>query len=266
MDGIGHHRPRNLDWKRAAALLYGDWGTSKAYVIGLALFAAGYAALPHLLAICLVTAIVGVNYIWVCRCFANGGGVYTAAGMHSRRLAMVGGLLLLADFIVTASLSCLDAFHYLGFDQVQAKKWAITAIFLTGVLNFFGPKHTGSIAIWLALPVFAVVVILIAGGLPHLKDFHPQLPTGGAATRQEARTQSGSGTPSLTPARRLPHLGATIAPAAGRQPGRVLLPGAIRHETSSRPAGRPGRPGRARVRAAAATVEAAHRRPSDRPL
>ena len=24
------NRPHNLDWKRAAALLYGDWGTSKA--------------------------------------------------------------------------------------------------------------------------------------------------------------------------------------------------------------------------------------------
>ena len=37
----GVHGPRNLDWKRAAALLYGDWGTSKAYVIGLAFLAAG---------------------------------------------------------------------------------------------------------------------------------------------------------------------------------------------------------------------------------
>jgi amino acid transporter len=62
---------------------------------------------------------------------------------------------------------------------VQAKKWAITAIFLIGSLNFFGPKHTGSIAIWLALPVFAVVVTLVVGGAPHLKDFHPQMPTGG---------------------------------------------------------------------------------------
>ena len=172
-------RPRNVGWVRAAALMYGDWGTSKAYVLGLALFAVGYAALPHLLAVCFVTAVVGINYIWVCRCFATGGGVYTAAGLHSRRLAMIGGLLLLADYIVTASLSCLDAFHYLGFDQMQAKKWAITAIFLIGVINFFGPKHTGSIAIWLALPVFAVVVILIIGGVPHLKDFHPQPPTGG---------------------------------------------------------------------------------------
>ncbi|MCX6922230.1 MAG: amino acid permease [Verrucomicrobia bacterium] len=172
-------RPRNVGWARAAALMYGDWGTSKAYVMGLALFAVGYAALPHLLAVCFVTAVVGINYIWVCRCFATGGGVYAAAGMHSRRLAMVGGLLLLADYIVTASLSCLDAFHYLGFDQMQAKKWAIGAIFMVGVINFFGPKHTGSIAIWLALPVFSVVVILIVGGVPHLKEFHPQAPTGG---------------------------------------------------------------------------------------
>ena len=172
-------RPRNVGWVRAAALLYGDWGTSKAYVIGLALFAVGYAALPHLLAVCFVTAVVGINYVWVCRCFATGGGVYAAAGLHSRRLAMVGGLLLLADYIVTASLSCLDAFHYLGFDQVQAKRWAITAIFLIGTLNFFGPKHTGSIAIWLAVPVFVVVVALIVGGVPHLKNFHPQVPTGG---------------------------------------------------------------------------------------
>ena len=42
----GVHRPRNLDWKRAAALLYGDWGTSKAYVIGLAFVAAGFHHCP----------------------------------------------------------------------------------------------------------------------------------------------------------------------------------------------------------------------------
>ncbi len=172
-------RPRNIGWLRAAALLYGDWGTSKAYVLGLALAAVGYAALPHLLAVCLVTALVGINYIWICRCFSTGGGVYTAAGRISRHLAMIGGLLLLADYIVTASLSCLDAFHYLGFDDIQAKKWAITAIFFIGAVNFLGPKHTGSIAVWLAIPTVLVVGALVAAGLPHLKDFHPVMPTGG---------------------------------------------------------------------------------------
>src|SRR6476646_323341 len=58
----GVHRPRNVDWKRAAALLYGDWGTSKAYVIGLAFLAAGFSSLPIILAVCVLTGLVGINY------------------------------------------------------------------------------------------------------------------------------------------------------------------------------------------------------------
>jgi nucleotide-binding universal stress UspA family protein len=175
-------RPRNVGWVRAAALLYGDWGTSKAYVIGLAIAAVGFAALPHLLAVCALTGLVGINYIWVCKHFPNGGGVYTAAGLHSRRLATIGGLLLLADFIVTASLSCLDGFHYLGFEEsAAAKKWAITAIFVIGAINFLGPKHTGGIAVWLAVPTVVMVMMLIAGGAPQITKFHPQPPSGSIA-------------------------------------------------------------------------------------
>ncbi len=173
-------RPRNVGWVRAAALLYGDWGTSKAYFIGLGVAAIGFTALPHLLAVCLLTGLVGVNYIWVCKHFPNGGGVYTAAGLHSRRLATIGGLLLLADFIVTAALSCLDGFKYLGIENtVEAKKWAITAIFAIGAINFFGPKHTGGVAVWLAVPMLGVVALLLAGGVPHISHFHPQPPAGG---------------------------------------------------------------------------------------
>ena len=90
----GVHRPRNLDWKRAAALLYGDWGTSKAYVIGLAFLAAGFSSLPIILAVCAVTALVGINYIVICRHFPDGGGVYSSARSQGRLLAVVGALLL----------------------------------------------------------------------------------------------------------------------------------------------------------------------------
>src|SRR5581483_2358536 len=172
-------RPRNVGWLRAAALIYGDWGTSKAYVIGLALFSVGFSALPHLLAVCSVTGLVGLNYIWICKHFPSGGGVYTAAGMHSRRLAMIGGLLLLADYIVTASLSCLDGFHYLGLGHDDSKKWAITAIFAIGVINFFGPRHSGGLAVALAIPTVLIVAGLIALGVPHLNQFHPVPPSGG---------------------------------------------------------------------------------------
>src|SRR5262245_6158500 len=109
----GVHRPRNVDWKRAAALLYGDWGTSKAYVIGLAFLAAGFSSLPIILAVCAVTALVGVNYIVICRHFPDGGGVYSAARSQGRLLAVVGALLLLADLTVTAALSGWSALTYI---------------------------------------------------------------------------------------------------------------------------------------------------------
>src|SRR6059058_3068141 len=109
----GVHRPRNLDWKRAAALLYGDWGTSKAYVIGLAFVAAGFSSLPIILSVCAVTALVGVNYIVICRHFPDGGGVYSAARSQGRLLAVVGALLLLADLTVTAALSGWSGLSYI---------------------------------------------------------------------------------------------------------------------------------------------------------
>src|SRR3979409_2793141 len=101
----GVHRPRNVDWKRAAALLYGDWGTSKAYVIGLAFIAAGFSSGPIILAVCVLTAVVAYNYIIVCAHFPDGGGVYSAARQQSRFLGSPGGVLLLAEFLVTAGWS-----------------------------------------------------------------------------------------------------------------------------------------------------------------
>src|SRR6059058_1597008 len=109
----GVHRPRNLDWKRAAALLYGDWGTSKAYVIGLAFVAAGFASLPIILAVCAVTALVAINYAVICRHFPEGGGVYSASRSQGRLLAVVGALLLVADLTVTAALSGWSGLTYI---------------------------------------------------------------------------------------------------------------------------------------------------------
>src|SRR5262245_48474126 len=125
-------RPRNVDWKRAAALLYGDWGTSKAYVTGLAFAAAAYSSFWLVLGVSILTAIVGINYLWICKYFPDGGGVYTSAKHHSMKLALIGGFFLCADYIVTASLSAFDAFHYFGQDS-HARQWAICAIFIIGI-------------------------------------------------------------------------------------------------------------------------------------
>src|SRR5213082_1923452 len=159
----GVHRPRNVDWKRAAALLYGDWGTSKAYVLGLAFVAAGFASGPIILAVCLLTAIVGFNYIIVCAHFPDGGGVYSAAREQSRFLASVGAFLLIANFIVTAALSGWAAVSYLGVP---------TRYVPVAMINHFGPKHSGSVSIWLAVPAVLVVLAIIVFSAPHLTVAH----------------------------------------------------------------------------------------------
>lgn len=179
LDATGNvHRPRNVGWKRAAALLYGDWGTSKAYVIGLAFVAAGFASLPIILAVCALTGLVGINYAVICRYFPDGGGVYSAAKSQGRLLAVVGALLLVADLTVTAALSGWSALTYVsaGAEQIVWLKFlkdhislsTIVVLIFMGSINWFGPKHSGSLAIALAAPTVIIVVVLIALSIPHL--------------------------------------------------------------------------------------------------
>ena len=174
MDSIGVHRPRNVDWQRAAALLYGDWGTSKAYVIGAAFLAATYSSFPIMLAVCALTGLVGYNYIVVCKHFPDGGGVYSSARLQSRFLAVMGSLLLVADLTVTASLSGWSAMTYFQVPRDHVAVATVGLIFFVGVINYFGPKHTGSFAVWLALPTVLVVLIIIMMSLPHLTLIHLQ--------------------------------------------------------------------------------------------
>src|SRR5437868_6051314 len=174
----GVHRPRNVDWKRAAALLYGDWGTSKAYVIGLAFLAAGFSSLPIILAVCVLTGLVGINYAVICRYFPDGGGVYSAARSQGRLLAVVGALLLIADLTVTAALSGWSGLSYLisGAEDIIWLKFlkdhialcTISVLVAVGAINWFGPKHSGSLAVALAVPTFVVVIALLAISVPHL--------------------------------------------------------------------------------------------------
>jgi len=175
---IDGQRPRNVDWKRAAALLYGDWGTSKAYVIGLAFLAAQFSSLPLILAVCGLTGLVAINYAVVCRHFPDGGGVYSAARSQGRLLAVVGALLLVADLTVTAALSGWSGLSYLttGAEHYAAIKLLKDHITLATVamlvfiawINWYGPKHSGSLAVMLSVPTMVVVLILIALSIPHL--------------------------------------------------------------------------------------------------
>jgi len=168
-------RPRNLDVPRSAAILYGDWGTSKAYVVGLAFAVAGYASFWLIAAMCLLTALVGVNYMAICKHYPDGGGVYASVRHRSVMISIVGAFLLIADYIVTAAISALSAFQYIGVPYPEI--WAAGAIVFIGGLNFFGPRHTGGLAFLVSIPTVIVVVLLGAFCLPHIgtaiHNLHP---------------------------------------------------------------------------------------------
>jgi len=174
MLATGGKRPRNVDWKAAAAILYGDWGTSKAYVIGLAFAGAAYSSFWLILPMCVLTALVGTNYIVICRHYPDGGGVYASVRHRSEIISIVGAFLLIADYIVTAALSALSAFQYLQ-GVIPLPDWtlgylAAAAVIFIGCLNYFGPKHTGGLAFMVSVPTFIVVVLLAAFCLPHLHE------------------------------------------------------------------------------------------------
>lgn len=176
----GGERPRTVGPARAAAILYGDWGTSKAYVLGIAFAIAGYSSFPILAAMGVLTALVGLNYYWVCKFHPDGGGVYSAVRGRSRMIACVGALLLIADYLVTASLSVLEGVHYIahfleevaGIHVAAPSLWAIGIIAFIGAINWFGPRHSGSLAVMLAVPAAIAAASIAMLAMPHLGEAH----------------------------------------------------------------------------------------------
>ena len=163
-------RPRNVDAPRAAAILYGDWGSSKIYILGLAFAVAGYASFWLIAPMCLLTALVGINYMVICRHYPDGGGVYASVRHRSEILSIVGAFLLVADYLVTVAISGLSAFQYLGhyFGITHPEIWGAVVTLFLGMLNLFGPRHTGGLAIIIGLPMLIVTIALAMFCLPHL--------------------------------------------------------------------------------------------------
>src|SRR5437762_12799049 len=83
---LASERPRNVSWVQAAGLLFGDWGTSRLYVLGLAFFFAGRTSFWLILAMSLLILAVAWAYTQICRIYPDGGGVYAAAKHKSRTL------------------------------------------------------------------------------------------------------------------------------------------------------------------------------------
>ncbi|HYF14977.1 MAG TPA: universal stress protein [Phycisphaerales bacterium] len=161
---VAESRPRTLGWTHAGPLLFGDWGTSRLYVLGLAFYYTGHASVAYLAAISVIMAAVAWGYVVVCRCFPDGGGVYSAARRLSPLLSVVAATLLFCGFIITASLSAVEAFHYFGVHSPAVIIAAsIGTMVVLGVINWLGAKAAGRVALIIA--VAAVITSAVIGAL-----------------------------------------------------------------------------------------------------
>lgn len=161
-------------------MLFGDWGTSRLYVIGICFYYTRHASFWFMLAMSVLLLAVGWAYSVVCRLYPDGGGVYSSAKHKSQLLAVVGALLLCADYVVTASLSAIEAFHYL--DIPYEGYWAAVTIAIIGVINIFGPTKSGVLAIIAAVLTILFSAIVGVASVPALSQATITAPEGHVGT------------------------------------------------------------------------------------
>jgi len=167
-------RPRELAWYHAGPMLFGDWGTSRLYVLGIAFAASGSGSFFYVALMGLLLLVVSWAYTVICRTYPEGGGVYAAARERAPLLGVIGGLLLFADYVVTAALSSIAAFHYLGFEHPEV--WAVCALLLLGLVHYFGPKKAGVLALYIAALAFGAYLVIAAFAIPHLGEARVTIP------------------------------------------------------------------------------------------
>jgi amino acid transporter len=171
-----HERPRDVRWFQAGAMLYGDWGTSRLYVLGLAFWFSTRSSFYYLVGMSLLILVVAWAYGVICRLYPDGGGVYSAAKRVSPTLAVFGALLLSADYVVTASISSLSAFQYFGVERPIL--WASVSLAGIGILNAFGPRRVGNIALVVAMAAMVLTFVLVGFAVPHLGSARVEAPGG----------------------------------------------------------------------------------------
>ena len=164
---VTESRPRNLRWIHAGPLLYGDWGTSRPNVLGLAFLYTAHASIVYLAAIGLLMLAVSWAYTIICRCFPDGGGVYTAARQLSPTLSVIGSTLLLSGYIMTAAISVIEAFHYFHVPEHLVLPLAVMAIILVGGVNWLGAKSAGKFALIIALVALGVSAVMAVLSIPY---------------------------------------------------------------------------------------------------
>jgi amino acid transporter len=155
------------------AVVFADIGTSVYYTPGILYQQVGVHAALFVTMTLVVFVLLCVKYAEVAIRYPGGGGVVTVATRAIHPYAgLVGGLLILVDYFLTAALSALSGVIYLtvfaGALKPLVLAAAVAALILLGLLNLMGVKTSAQVTAVFATVAAAGQLAVVAGVAVHL--------------------------------------------------------------------------------------------------
>src|SRR6202158_1901495 len=155
------------------AVVFADIGTSVYYTPGILYSQVGVHAALFVTMTLAVFILLCVKYAEVAIRDPGGGGVVTVATRAIHPFAgLVGGLLILVDYFLTAALSALSGVIYLTVVGGPLKPFvlalAVAALILLGLLNLMGVKTSAQVTAVFATVAAAGQLAVVAGVAVHL--------------------------------------------------------------------------------------------------
>jgi amino acid transporter len=165
---------RHLGWLLAWAVVYSDIGTSVYYVPGIL-----YGEVRDLAAVftALVTlgfVLLASKYIEVSWRNPEGGGVVTVATKAFNPFTgALGGMLIIITYFLTAAISSVSAFHYIGsvvpfFEQHIAVSASIGLVLLAAI-NIVGIRESALLSLYMAVAALTVNLVVLGASALHFR-------------------------------------------------------------------------------------------------
>lgn len=157
------------------AVVFADIGTSVYYTPGILYNTEGITTLAGFFVLLTMSVFVllTLKYAEVTHRFPQGGGVVTVAAQAINHwFGALGGMFILVDYFLTASISCLSGIFYISVVlpplEPIALEITITALILLGILNWIGISESAKVSFVGALIAFLSDIAILLTVFTHI--------------------------------------------------------------------------------------------------